>query len=714
MAPKARHDDNSPLYPWFSRRIGFNLIIASVFLFLSGTAFYLCYQHGESTREQALKEDRARANLLAVILREHFEKIVKTMESYATRPLLLQAVRNRDGEKAGTHLHSLTQNSPDIESVIIADKQGKAWVSYPHRPELYVKDLSRREWYRGISRNWKPYISDATLRVVAEKDVAIQIAVPVLDNGGEVLGILVNNQRTVELASIIRRVPLDEGSSVSVADTKGQMVYSSRYPFDKTIEPYPFYSVLAGKDTKKIHSAAVRDSTADGQKLYVSFAPVEGLSWTVFVGRDAGTIILSETWYYVQTGAIALLLFLIATFALVYLKRGIITQQLKDQVKSQKALAESEDRFRLVTKATNDVVWDWNLLTDRIWWGEGFQRLFGYEEAAELTAHSWYGRIHPDERESIIAGIHDTIDRRETAWSAEYRFLRADGSYVHILDRGFVIHDETGQPIRMVGAMIDITERKKREDEIRTLNAALEERVRIRTAELEEANKELEAFSYSVSHDLRAPLRAIDGYSQVLLEDWQERMDADGKRYLTLVREASQRMGQLIDDLLRLARVSRAQLKRETIDLSALAQTVVTHLSRMDRDRSVSLTIVPDMTTDGDPSLMRIALENLFQNSYKFTRDVPVPEITFGMTPDQQGVVYFIRDNGVGFDMAYSGKLFTPFQRLHGVAEFEGTGIGLATVERIIRKHGGSIWAESEPGKGATFFFTFPNTLSGA
>jgi len=173
-------------------------------------------------------------------------------------------------------------------------------------------------------------------------------------------------------------------------------------------------------------------------------------------------------------------------------------------------------------------------------------------------------------------------------------------------------------------------------------------------------------------------------------------------------------MGQLIDDLLRLARVSRAQLKRETIDLSALAQTVVTHLSRMDRDRSVSLTIVPDMTTDGDPSLMRIALENLFQNSYKFTRDVPVPEITFGMTPDQQGVVYFIRDNGVGFDMAYSGKLFTPFQRLHGVAEFEGTGIGLATVERIIRKHGGSIWAESEPGKGATFFFTFPNTLSGA
>jgi light-regulated signal transduction histidine kinase (bacteriophytochrome) len=222
----------------------------------------------------------------------------------------------------------------------------------------------------------------------------------------------------------------------------------------------------------------------------------------------------------------------------------------------------------------------------------------------------------------------------------------------------------------------------------------------------EAANRELEAFSYSVAHDLRAPLRSIDGFSQTLLEDYADKLDADGKKYFSFIRESAQHMAQLIDDLLALSRVTRSELHREGVDLSALARAAITRLQRSQPDRRVDVVIQEGLRGEGDPRLLAVVLDNLFGNAWKFSGRRDEARIEFGATSNDGQRVYFVRDNGAGFDMAFADKLFGVFQRLHAAAEFEGTGIGLATVQRVVRRHGGRVWAEGEVNRGATFFFT--------
>lgn len=234
------------------------------------------------------------------------------------------------------------------------------------------------------------------------------------------------------------------------------------------------------------------------------------------------------------------------------------------------------------------------------------------------------------------------------------------------------------------------------------LNLEMEQR----NTELAAVNKELEAFSYSVSHDLRAPLRSIDGFSQALLEDCADKLNKQGKGYLHRVRAAAQRMGELIDDLLALSRVTRREMRHEMVNISALAEAVAAELQQEQPERRVKFAISKGLVVNGDEALLGLALENLLSNAWKFTSKQPKARIKFGVTQNDGKPAYYVRDDGVGFDMAYVDKLFAPFQRLHPVDEFPGTGVGLATVQRIISRHGGRVWAEGAVKQGATFYFT--------
>ena len=248
--------------------------------------------------------------------------------------------------------------------------------------------------------------------------------------------------------------------------------------------------------------------------------------------------------------------------------------------------------------------------------------------------------------------------------------------------------------------------------ELELLNSELDRRVADRTAELEAANKELEAFSYSVSHDLRAPLRHINAFSAMLIEDCADKLDAQGRHYLDNIRVAIESMGQLIDDLLELSRVTRREMRRTTVDLNQLAGEIVAKLREAQPQRQAEFVCGAGLLVNGDTGLLRIALGNLLGNAWKFTGKRALAWIEFGSTRQNGETVYFIRDNGAGFDMAYIGKLFGVFQRLHRDEDFEGTGVGLATVQRILNRHGGRMWAEGKLDEGATFYFTLPDRQS--
>jgi light-regulated signal transduction histidine kinase (bacteriophytochrome) len=311
----------------------------------------------------------------------------------------------------------------------------------------------------------------------------------------------------------------------------------------------------------------------------------------------------------------------------------------------------------------------------------------------------------PPEYENELPQIMIRIESEECIEHYETVRRRKDGRIINVSLTVSPIYDSSGKVIGASTIARDFTERKRAEEELKTYREHLEDLVKERTVELEAANKELQTFSYSVSHDLRAPLRTIDGFGQALLEDYDNKLDAQGKDYLTRIRTATRHMAELIEDMLRLSRITRAEINIAEINLTEIAQSVIDELRKSEPQRNINIIIAEGLKDKADARLIRIALENLLGNAWKFTSKQPDALIEFGSTKEGKKTVYFIRDNGAGFNMSYVDKLFIPFQRLHTENEYPGTGIGLATVRRIIFRHGGTVWAEAQVGKGATFYF---------
>jgi PAS domain S-box-containing protein len=370
---------------------------------------------------------------------------------------------------------------------------------------------------------------------------------------------------------------------------------------------------------------------------------------------------------------------------------GKITRDTTARRNAEEAVQESESRYRVLFESNPMPAWVFDIETLRILSvNEAAVRSYGYSQA-EFLALSLRDITPPAD----VADLAAAVERGEplAAGPRPWRHRLRDGTIIQVEVTSCRLR-YGGRPAELVLAR-DITDRLRRDDELRRY-----------AAELEAANAELDAFAYSVSHDLRAPLRSIDGFSQALLDDAGTALDPASQAHLARVRAASQRMAHLIDDLLALSRVTRAELRRQQVDLSAIANDVAAQLQERVPERRVELTIAPGAVANADPRLVRVVLENLLGNAWKYTRDRDPARIEFGIEPHNGTRAFYVRDNGAGFDMAYVHKLFGAFQRLHSNAEFEGTGIGLATVQRIVRRHGGEIWAVGAVGHGATISFT--------
>jgi PAS domain S-box-containing protein len=371
--------------------------------------------------------------------------------------------------------------------------------------------------------------------------------------------------------------------------------------------------------------------------------------------------------------------------------------------KMEEALRDSEERFRATfNQAAVGIA---HIDPDGRWLriNQKFCEIVGYTEE-ELKGLTVLDITHPHDVEASHKHLQLLLDGKLGSYSLEKRYIRKDGSTVWVNLNVSVVSDPAGMHRYLVGVIEDITARKRAEEEVEVLNTDLA----ARAAELEAINMELEAFSHTVSHDLRTHLSNIGGYSQVVLELCAERLDEQCTGYLKEIFRGTERMNQLIGTILNFSRLTRGGMEREAVNLSEMAKEIAAEMRLKQPEREVKFTFAEGVMVNGDPKLLRVVMENLLGNAWKYTSRQKAGVIEFGAVEVEGKRACFVRDNGIGFGMANSGKLFTPFQRLPGADEFKGHGIGLATVQRIIRRHGGRVWAEGEAGKGATFFFLLP------
>lgn len=628
---------------------------------------------------------------------------------------------------------------------------------------LVGADISGRTYFRRILEG-RPWVtSDLIESGLLTGNPVITIATAIPDGDGSLLGVMVAAIDPSRLAELIHPDERPAGGAYAIFDTSGSVVYrtprlelSWRERTEWTATDHVLRRVLETGESE----VGITEFLIPGGTWVSARVPVPETGYVAGSGRPVSYALAHVRENVYQGAAFTLLVAILALIAaslvartisepLLRLERdaakmktgSVIDRDHRDTPSRRFSVRTPEEIERLrstVTKMAADLLnraedlmrertrlrsalvsaelgtWSLNAVTGMLRLDTRNRKLFGISERGELSINDVTARLDPEDRASVLEAIdRATEPTSDGRFDIEFRTRDRSGGIHWVRGTGRSIFEGEGPTRRatqLLGVIMDMTKYKETERELIELNETLEERVRLRTMQLESANNELEAFSYSVSHDLRAPLRSIDGFSKLLLEKHAAGLSDQARNYLDRVRNAAQRMGRLIDDLLMLSRIGRKELRRDTIDLSALAKEVFDELRSQESERRVTVEIEPGLTAAGDAELLRIVLDNLLGNAWKFTSRTEGAEITFSAVKRDGERFFRVRDNGAGFEMTYADKLFHPFQRLHTESEYSGTGIGLATVQRIIARHGGQVFAESEPGEGASFYFSLGDT----
>jgi two-component system CheB/CheR fusion protein len=671
------------------------LIIVLIFISISAIAFYTCYRHHTINTEQTLQKDRSTARLLALLMDERLKKIVSAMESYSNRPLLIRAAKDKNAGKASEHLRSLTKHYPDIDRLIITDRQGTLWAAYPERPEVLGKSFAYQDWYKEVSKEWKSNISDVVLRVVTEKDIAFQISVPIFDETGQVIGILLSTQRTVGLSSLTKYVPLNPGTFITITDRKGQIAYSSRHNVEKEIRPYPFYFNIKKAMTENNKTFAVDDPVLGGRINYISFAPVGDIGWTVLIERDKRNILLSEYVYFVQVTAIAFLLFLfIILFAVYSRKQSLIVSEFAESIINavREPLIALDQNLRVV-KVSNS-----------------FYKFF------KVKPEDTLGQLIYDlgNKQWDIPKLRELLENilpqkvSFDNYEVEHEFV-VIGRRIMLLNAR-QIQRVLGKEKIILLAIDDITERKEIERRLKKSYEDLKEL----TIELKRANQAKTEFLANMSHELRTPLNSIIGFSEVLYDETFGPVNEKQKKYVNNVLTSGKHLLLLINQILDMAKVEAGKMKLTISDLSmkSLLNDIVMLVADMvsKKKLEISLKIDADLPyIEADELKVKEIIYNLLSNAVKFTPEGGKLGLRAKRIDAEIEIV--IWDKGIGIAPENMEKIFegffrvdTPFSRVT-----EGTGLGLPLSRNLVELHGGKLSVES-PGlnKGTLVRFTLP------
>ncbi|MBF0230338.1 MAG: PAS domain-containing protein [Desulfamplus sp.] len=805
--------DTFQVYRW-KLRTHLLILIFIIFIPVLGLLIFLGYDDRQQSLENIEEQSRQMFKLFVDEQVSMIDTTLQLLEILSHIP----AVYNLELGECNTILNTVKSHTPEYSTIVAADKNGVInCCAVPIKEPIDVKD---RSWFKRIVQTREFVIDDFLISRSAHK-ASLPFAYPILDDLGN-LKVAVGAAFDLSYYShIFNRILLPPESVIIITDKKEDILYISGLSKEnKTSEllGQPLVKIRGfGVPTQSKGNFTVIDSDNVERIYWFENLSVGQSSNNIclFVGFSKKVIfdkanqlmlrnisllalfaILSFgfTWFFCEKSIVKPINLLVQKIQTLHDKRvpnieiGVsktlfhptqelellsttfedlmnkLSQREKERNQAEESVLESKERLESVLKGSQLGYWDWDITTGKVERNERWADMLGYTlSEIELNVKQWTDLHHPDDREAAWKSINDHLEGKSDTHKLEYRMLAKDGSYKWILDCAKIVkRDPEGRPLRMSGTHTDITERKKIEEDIRKLNAELENRVLERTALFEAANyqleeinkqlelaniqlesansqlnatnKELEAFSYSVSHDLRAPLRSIDGWSLALVEEFEEIIGEEGKRYIERIRTETQRMGQLIDSLLKLSRITKSEMFINQVNISELASNVAgklkesysenikesypDNIKKSYPESTVEFIIEPDLTVYADQGMMDIVLTNLIGNALKFTGKQTIARIEFGklsknslqnseIQSEYNGKqIFFIKDNGAGFDMKYSGKLFGAFQRLHKESEFPGTGIGLATVQRIIHKHGGRVWAEGEVNKGATFYFT--------